>query len=302
MLLLVGWAVAGQAAWAQLAIQLRLAKDSFLVYESLPVTVSIRNFSGRTIQLENAGESSWLNLMVTDENNALVPVTAKLNTSGAVLVPAGETISHRIDLLPLFQLRSRGTYRVRASVSSAGVSAAAAPVQFTLINGREIWKQTIGLPVAEGGREEYRTYALLTRREGNEDQLFVSVRDEAKEIAYSLVSLGAALPTGDPKVKLDRRARLHVLFQNGPRSYGYVQIDQAAKMISRAAYSDYLSRPELSLDEGVVTVSGGEQTYPKPERILTEEELNPPPPPKPEKEKKKSGWSFGKKGEPVKNQ
>jgi len=59
-------------ASAQLSVQIRAPKDTFLVYESIPVTISIRNYSGRTIQLENTGVTSWLKFQVTDEQNQFV--------------------------------------------------------------------------------------------------------------------------------------------------------------------------------------------------------------------------------------
>ena len=110
---------------------------------------------------------------------------------------------------------------------------------------------------------------------------------------YGVLLLGMFLPICQPTAQIDQDAHLHVIFQNGPRSFAYVEVDPRAKIIQRAAFSDYMSRPRLVSDKGVITVSGGEQIYPKAEHILTKAELNPPPPPPPPK--KKSWWPFGKK-------
>ena len=274
---------------AQVAVQVRVPHSSLLVYEAVPVTVSLQNFSGRPVQLEDAGETRWLKFLVTDEANGIVPTTGILRASEPVTIAPGKAVSLTIDLLPLFALRSRGTYRVQASVTAPLGSSVSMPVQFSLIHGREIWTQTVGLPT---GQDDYRTYALLTRHEGNDELLFVSVREEPSRTMYSLVPLGVTLPTGSPQVKLDKQSHLHVLFQNGPRSYGYMQVDPQAQASGRAAYSDFVSRPELIDNDGIIMVVGGEQTYPRSERLLTEEELNPPPPPEPPP-KKKWWWPFG---------
>jgi hypothetical protein len=177
-------------------------------------------------------------------------------------------------------------------------SAVSTPIQIELIHGREIWTQTIGLPAS---KDEYRTYALVTRHDGNDELLFVSVREEPARTMYSLVPLGTMLLTSVLQAKLDKQSHLHVLYQNGPRSFGYIQIDPQAKVMERAAYSDFVSHPELTDNDGVITIVGGEQTYPKPERILTEEELTPPPPPPQPKSKKKWWWPFGPQSNPATN-
>jgi len=278
---------------AQLTVQVRVPHNTLLVYESIPVTVGLQNFSGRTIQLEDTGETRWLKFLVTDEFNGIVPATGVMGASESITIPAGQAVSQTIDLLPLFALRNRGTYRVQASVTGPTGSAVSTPIKIELIYGREIWTQMIGLPAS---KDEYRTYALVTRRDGNDELLFVSVREEPSRTMYSLVPLGTILLTGSLQVQLDRQSHLHVLFQNGPRSFGYMQIDPQAKVTERAAYSDFISHPELTDKDGVITIIGGEQTYPKPESILTEEELNPPSLPQPEP-KKKWWWPFG----PAKN-
>src|SRR5689334_14843976 len=98
---LVGVLLAAGSAVAQIEVQVRSAKENFLVYESLPVTVSVRNYSGRTIQLEDTADKPWLGFLVTSEGNSLVPAQAKLGGGEPVLIPAGQTISRTIDLLPL---------------------------------------------------------------------------------------------------------------------------------------------------------------------------------------------------------
>ena len=291
--LLVSGALAMTAS-AQLAVQVRVPHSSLLVYESIPIIVSLQNFSGRPIQLADTPTAHWLKLLVTDESNSIVPVTGTLGASEPVEVGPGKAVAQTIDLLTLFALRSRGTYRVQAIVTGPAGTMVSTPVQFELIHGREIWTQTTGLPA---GQDDYRTYSLVTRHAGNDELLFVSVREEPMRTMYSLVPLGMTLPTSAPQVKLDKLSHLHVLFQNGPRSYGYLQVDPQAQASERAAYSDFISRPELADKDGVVTVVGGEQTYPKSERLLTEEELNPPPPPKP-KPKKKWFWPFGPSPQP----
>jgi hypothetical protein len=279
---------------APLSVQLRCDSDSYLVYEAIPVVVNLHNYTGRAIQIDEADQKSSLDFVVTSESGAIIRALKRPTFGQPVIIPSGQTVTETIDLLPLYELRERGTYRIQAVVRTEVGTAESLPARITLINGRELWSQLVGLPVSEGDPQQYRTFALLVGRDRRENTLYASVRDDAHSIVYSLVPLGSYLSTLQPQARVDRSGNLHVLFQNGPRSYGYVQIDPFARPTGRAAYSDFLSPPTLTVNDGEVSVTGGEQTYPKTERIMTEQELTPPPPPPPPKPKRHWWWPFGR--------
>ena len=291
IILLIGVGALATNTLAQLTVQIRLPRPTLLVCESIPVTVNIQNYSGHPIQLADDGDSRWLKFEVTDGSGSAIPVTGTLTASAPVIIEPGKAVTQTIDLLPLFAIRSRGLYKVQASVHSPAGSAVSTVLDFRLMQGREIWTQTVGLP---GSRDEYRNYALVTRRDGNVELLFAAVREDAAQATYSLVPFGELLPTDKPQARLDKQGHLHVLFQNGARSFGYVHIDPAAKVQALAAYSNFDTWPELTEKDGVISVVGGEQTYPKSEHIMTADELNPPTP-APVKPKKKTWWPFGRK-------
>jgi hypothetical protein len=289
-----GLSVSGVLA-EPLGLQVRFASDTFLVYEAIPATVSIHNYSARDIQLDESDQGSGLSFFVTTDNQRMVRVLGRPTLGSTVVIPAGRSVAQTIDLLPLYELRERGTYTIQAVLRTPVGTVESPPVRVTIINGRELWKQVVGLPVREADVQQYRTYALLGRRGPREDSLYVSVRDDAHSMVYSLVPLGAFLSTSDLQVRVDRGGNVHVLFQNGPRSFGYVEVDPIARVLARFAYSDFTSRPALTDKEGEISVTGGEQTYPKPERMMSEDELRPPPPPAKKKSTRHWWWPFGPK-------
>ena len=282
------------AAAAPLSVQLRCAKETFLVYEAIPVTVTIQNYTGRPIQLADSDDRSWLSFIVVDDANQMVRQIGFPDTREPLVIPPGQAVSQTIDLLPLYELRDRGSYRVQAVASAGDSSAASTPVRLVLTNGRELWSQVVGLPLTDGDEsDEFRTYALVARRGEREDSLYISLRDEQREIVYSLIPLGAFFSTTTPQALADRGGQLHVLFQNGPRSFGYVCVDPFAKVVARAGYSNFQSSPRLITENGMVRVLGGEQVYPRPEPVSIEnQEARPVPAPK-LKRKKRWWWPFG---------
>jgi hypothetical protein len=284
----------GADAQAQLTVQARMTRGVFLLYEPLRVLVTVRNISGRPVQLDEVEGRHWLDFTATFEDGREVLCLARLQPEGAVTIPPSQAITRTVDLLPLYDLRTRGDYRMQAAVNNGGMRTLSAPLRFNIIQGRETWAQTVGLPSSEDQPEEYRTFSLQTRRDGQSDHLYVCVRDNKKGIVYGLLEMGPYIPLGEPSVRFDKEACLHLLYQSSPRAFGYVRVDPSARVLDRAVYTDYSSKPELvSNMEGTVTVRGGEKVFPRSERMLTTEELNPPPPPAPPKPKKKWWWPFG---------
>ena len=283
------------SARAQLSVQLEMERDALLLYEAIPVVATIHNFSGRTIELRSREDTPWLSFLVSDEAGETIPEVGRQPALEALEIPPGRTVSRTFNLLPNYDLRERGVYIVRAVVDSAGTYALSAPVRFSVFNGREQWKQTVGLPVSpRATNEEYRTYSLVKLRVGHDDLLYVGVQDEAHDLVYGMVPLGQCLPLGEPSARVDTAGHVHVLYRSGPRSYGYAEIDSEAKTLKRNVYSDLFSMPHLVAGEdGSIAVQGGEQTYPRVERVMTDAELNPPPPLPKKPRKKKWWWPFG---------
>lgn len=278
---------------AQLAIELRMQRDTFLQYESIPVSISIRNFSGRAIELQSTETKPWLDFIIATEDGGLIRAVGNQRVEEKLTVAAGETATRTLDLLPLYDLRTRGNYHAQAIVEVDGKQTISAPVRFTIVHGREIWNQTVGLP-ALSDHEEYRTYSLLTRRGEQSDLMYVCVADKKSDLIFGTLPLGTYLPVGEPSAFVDKTGHLHVLFRTGPRLFSYTHIDPQAKIIDRAVYADAPSAPRLSADAtGEVTVSGGEKVYPREERAMSEPEIKPAPPPI-QKKPKRSWWPFGR--------
>jgi hypothetical protein len=267
-----------------------MERDSYLLYESIPVMVTIRNFSGRQVTVADAEQRPWLRFSVTDQSSSLVPAVARPAGSQTLTIAPGQTLQHRIDIVPLYELRMRGAFRVQAVIETDAIRAASAPVSFEIVGGREIWKQTRGLPPADGHPDDYRTYAVIIKRERQYDILYVSVRDEPHDLVYGVLPLGTYVALGGPQALIDKEATLHLLFRSGPRSFSYTRIDPMAKILDRAVYSNLMSDPQLvSTDTGEVVVRGGEMTYPRDERPMVRLPVAPTEPPK----KKKWWWPFG---------
>ena len=227
---------------AQVSVQVKMERDTLILFESIPAVVTIRNFSGRTIELANQGETHWLSFLITDEAGASLSPVGDALTTEPIQIEPGRAQSISVNLLTHFDLRQRGVFTARAVVEADGVHAVSPPVNFTIINGREIWRQTVGLPMAEGEtNQQYRTYSLLLRRNSYDEVLYAGVQDEPHHLVYGMIPLGDFIALGNPTVKADGIGHLHVLYRSGPRSISYDEIDPDAKLVKRLIYSDIMS-------------------------------------------------------------
>jgi hypothetical protein len=283
------------SAHAQISVQLTMERNALMLFEAIPVVANVHNFLGRTVELADTDQTSWLSFVISDEASATISPVGKRLAFDPVSIAPGRTASIPVNLLPHYDLRQRGTFTVRAVVDGGGLHALSAPIKFNITKGREVWKQTVGLPVPGGTtNEDYRTYALFSRRAEHSEVLYASVQDDPHELVYGMIPLGESLSLGEPSAIIDNTGHLHVLFRNGPRSHSYAEVDPNAKVVKRALYSDILSVPQLVTEtNGAVVVRGGEQTYPQFERVMTDQELKPPPPPVEKPPKKKWWWPFG---------
>ena len=292
-LLAVPW-----SARAQVSVQVKMDRDTLILFESIPAVITIRNFSGRTIELANRGATPWLSFLITDEAGVSISPVGDPLASEALTIRPGHSESITENLLTHFDLRQRGVFTARAVVDADGVQTMSPPVKFTIINGREIWHQTVGLPLAEGEtNQQYRTYSLLSRRTALDEVLYAGVQDEPHGLVYGMIPLGNVIALGEPSAKADALGHLHVLYRSGPRSVSYDEIDPEGRLVKRFVYSDVMSAPQLvAQDDGGVTVHGGEQIYPRVERVMTDEDFRAPPSviPKPKKHRH-WWWPFGPK-------
>jgi hypothetical protein len=273
----------GTQVQGQIALQLSMEREHFLVYEDIPLIVTVHNLSNRPVKLVNHEDGrSWLEVQVFRGEADLIKVIRPVTIDDELVVPPRQSLSRLINLTPLYDLRSRGLFRVQAMIQAGDITAASPVLEFSLMNGREIARQLVGVSGATTAEDGMRVYSLQVRQTADHGFLYVCVRDDDKGMVYAMLPMGLYIPLEPPMTMVDRDTNLHVMLRSGPRQMGYAKIDAYGRILDRAIYSDDGSSPGLvRAQEGSVRVQGGEKIFPREERVMTTEELNPTPPPPP---------------------
>lgn len=228
-------------ATAQVQVDVRLRRHTFIPYEPIEVILSITNLAGRDVVFENLGDRQWLDLQVTStDGEREMPAVEPDYRLDPLLVPAGQTLKRAVDIGPHYALRDPGGYRVRASVflTDADRYFSSNFAAFDLTQGKTIWQQTVGVPLGAEGARSLRTLSLLTHRLPDRLLLYARVRDDAASVTYTTQNLGRLLTSGEePRVALDRANHLHVLHLAAPRTFLYTEIALDGERVTQRVYS-----------------------------------------------------------------
>jgi hypothetical protein len=257
---------------AQMTVEVTTEQDEFLPGEAIPAVVRITNRSGQTLKL-GRGEG-WLKFTIAARDGYVAFKNGEVPVAGEFTLESSEQATVRVNLQPYFQLPKAGHYTITADVSVPEWerSISSNPKGFDIIQGARLWQQAFGLPKAPGDTNpvpEMRYYAL---QEANylhsRLTLYVQITDDTGKI-NKVLAIGPMISFGQPDPRVDKTSNLHLLYQNGPRTFSYTVINPNGEIIQRQTY-DYTTRPRLLPDDnGNIRVVGGN-------RRITRDDVPPP--------------------------
>jgi len=191
-------------------------KKLYVAYEPISVNVAITNRAGRDIVLASRG-TPWLSFSVTDSNGNLVAPSAATSFE-PVMIPAGQMLSRQITVNAMYPMGQKGIYRVSASVYFPQLDRyfQSQPTAIQVSDGRELWRQVVGVPEGREGEGTYRRFTLLSFNTGSERLLYVRVQDDHTGGVFATFSLGQFIAVRDPEWTIDGQNCLHVLQLGAP--------------------------------------------------------------------------------------
>ncbi len=246
---------------AQVSVEILLAEPEFLRDESLIVRVRIANRSGQPLQLGQTAD--WLSFAVQSHDGHSVEKAGEVPVIDPFTVESSQTATKTVNLMPHFQFPEPGRYSVTATVKVPQWSDEflSPPKTFHIIRGARIWEQEFGVPKKEGA-PEVRKYSLVRAQGLQQVRLYARVTDLDENRVFRVVPLGQVVSFGKPETQVDKQSRLHVLFQNGPRSFLYGAFTPDGEWAVRQCHDYSETRPTLRVnDTGQVLVNGGYRRY-----------------------------------------
>jgi len=258
-------------AAAQVSVEVTMEQSEFLPSEAIPAAVRVTNRSGQPLHL--GADASWLTFNVESSDGFIVVKNSDVPVVGEFDLGSSQVAIKHVDLQPYFGLMRPGRYRVIATVRIKDWNEAISspPKEFYVITGAKIWAQDFGVPMPAGATNRMPEVRRYTLEKANylrtQLRMYVQVSDPAEARIFKVISIGQTVSFGDPDTQLDRKSRLHVLFQSGAAYFTYAVVNPDGGLEKQEIYDYVTARPRLNLnDDGTVTVVGGV-------RRLTEQEI-----------------------------
>lgn len=257
------WLLAGNAS-AQIQVGMQIPRQLYIRYEPILVSVTITNFSGRPLLLQDQDNHPWFSFQI--EDHAGRPVQTRVQGVGRepAAIGPGETLQRRVNLTPIYALDDYGRYSVRASVydGQSGQFFRSAPANIEITDGRVLWQQTVGNPIDGTPRQ----ITLLAHRLTNSTAVYVRIQDPDAGRVFCTHRLGPLVTHGRPEVEIDGNNEVHILHMQAPRSFVHSHIGLNGRVLERKAYDQAQTKPTLVREpDGRVLVVGGAVFEPPPE-------------------------------------
>lgn len=247
-------------ALAQVSVDLRIDRRSYMAYEPVIATVSITNLAGRDILLQDTASERWLSFQIQGGGENLVaPRNADYHLS-PLTVAAGESLKRQINLVALYPITDYGLYRIQATVyfvdSDKYYSSPSVPIEVS--EGKLIWSQTVGQPADVDGQTGLRDLALMTFRRPTHNYLYAKVECREKGVVYAAHPLGRLVAGTKPQVLLDSFNQLNVMHVAAPKLFLHSVIGLDGEILSQETYYATNTRPEMRPSgAGQIAIFGG---------------------------------------------
>lgn len=256
-LLLAALLLAAPSASAQVRVDLSVARRLYIAYEPLVATVSVRNLSGRTLELVDTPLEPWFTFQVESLDGRPVPARATDYSNPPTLLEPGRTLSRRINITPLFPIGEFGGYRIRATIHALGTHFPSPPLTVEITDGRVIHEETVGVPDGRPGAGSQRVIQLLTHRLPSSTHLYLRIKDPAAGIIHCTHRLGRVVSYLPPQILLDSNNEIHILQNTAPKAFLYSHIGLNGEIRTRKGYQAALKRPAMRLmDDNTIAIAG----------------------------------------------
>lgn len=259
-----------QAVLAQATIELELDQKQYLPGERILAKVRVGNYSGQVLNFGTTAD--WLTFEVQSSDGLIVERRESPAVLGEFNLDSSSIATKRVNLAPAFNVTRPGHYRVTATVHVAAWDQrwASKVASFDVIKGTTIWEREFGLTNAAGGPPVMHKFALVEARYLDRPTLYARLSDAAEREVIAVRPIGVKLSFNQPEGQIDRRNRLHVLWQDGARTYSYVILGPGGDLAVRQTFQVTTTRPALRpLGEQDIQVVGGQ-------RVVTSNDLPAP--------------------------
>lgn len=267
---LLGLCMLAFEAPAQIAVELELDREHYVLYEPVNATVQLRNYAGNTLVFgtEEADPevSGFLKFNVIHEGGLSNPSARRdVNPVENLILGPGETKELTVQLNSIVNMAKEGTYTVSVRVGHPRLTHdyGSNSVPVDVMEGFPVWTRTVGVPQeSETASISPRTVSLLRFR-AKEGETYV-LRVEDKRTVFGIIRLGPYLSSSRPQCRIDAMSNIHLLYQIHPRLYVYriYGVDVDLKQNQYHVMEETVPTLRRDSEVGSIRIVGGRRAKP----------------------------------------
>lgn len=253
---------------AQVSVSLKVDRRQYLAHEPVTAVVTITNRSGRELSFVSRAEGtiahSWLDFSIRDASRRGLQKRHNKVFQKAV-IPAGRSMSRRVNLSGMFNLTKVNNYAVTAHVRQPGIDEEnynSNSGHFTVGGGNKIYSQPFGVPNTAFPKREYN---VVTFNDGKKTSIYAQVMDKNSGASISTFRLSEYLSFVKPHMALDGKNQLNVLYLANPEVFVHATVNQDGKHIGTKYFKRASGRKPrfVAFSDGKIAVSGAIPFDPK---------------------------------------
>lgn len=215
LLLSLALAAAATTAGAQsLMLRASLDFESYVLNESVPLTVSVENRGASPFICDDYGDyrDNSFTIVLRHESDGYQEASRQGMPFGAVMIPAGQTQAVTCMLNDWFPLLRQGKYMVQVFVRRGPETVSSSMISFSIVRGLEIETKTHMIPDSD---TRARRYTLLYWPRKQREDLFLRVEEEPGDKVVALFCFGAVVRYVQPSISFGSGGEVRVLHQIG---------------------------------------------------------------------------------------
>ena len=244
---------------AQISMTLKSDRDNYLKYENVNLQLGLTNNTGVQLKFDEFNNGKVTVNVTTLRGKVILPYSKHLNLANGLVLPPGQTKQLIIPVNKYYNLKNNDTYYVKIIIQHPRLSAVFAPKQIILNvhQGDELDVIRFGA-VGKDGKIANRSCELFTFTSKRKRHLGLRIKDD--KYVYAVHRLAQISGSVTPKVLVDARSHLHLLFKVKPRTYFYWLFGPKGVVKQSATYlstDENIPRLIKDPDIGRVVVSGG---------------------------------------------
>lgn len=246
--------VAPGLALGQVRLGCEITPSLAMQFEPVYAVVTIQNNTGEPLDFSEKGNAG-LEFRITNDktDEFLVKRPAQLHYN--LVIPPGNMAKVTNELVSTYGLIQLGGFTVRARVGWKDLYFTADDDHLSIQPGMVVESLRGGVP----GTDEVRLYSLRVLTRDRYDHLFFRLDDEKQGACLGVYDLGRCVRVRQPSLKVDREAKVHVLYQSSPSGYGYQVFNPDGVRVDGDELTGAYDRVELAADaDGKVTLNAVE--------------------------------------------